>query len=321
MSECLGLSCYLSLMGTDIRILLVVVVALFAPLGAARAQRADSIATGYSPTQCPSCAEWNAPTAPVHLFGNVYYVGTRGLGAILLTSDSGHILLDAGLPESAAPIMANVRALGFRVEDIRVIVNSHAHYDHAGGIAAVQRASGARVAATLSSALVLRRGMAGADDPQHDIALPFPAVTGTDVRVLADGDTVRAGPMAIVAHLTAGHTPGGTSWSWRSCEGTTCLDFVYADSQTPISADGFLFTRNTTYPNALADFARGFAVLEQLPCDVLLTPHPAASQLWERLEKRDHGEKDALRDPQACRRYAANARAQLARRVASETGK
>ena len=295
--------------------------ALLAPIGGAQAQRPDSSTVGYSATDCPSCAEWNAPTAPVHLFGNVNYVGTRGLSSILLTSDSGHILIDGGLPESAAPIMANVRTLGFRVEDIRVIVNSHAHYDHAGGIAALQRASGARVAATRSSAAVIRGGTAGIDDPQHDIALAFPAVTGTEIRVLADGDTVRVGPVAIAAHLTAGHTPGGTSWSWRSCEGATCRDFVYADSQTPVSADGFLFTRNTTYRTALQDFARGFAVLERLPCDVLLTPHPGASQLWERLAKRDHGQADALRDPQACRRYAANARAQLARRVATETSK
>jgi metallo-beta-lactamase class B len=162
--------------------------------------------------------------------------------------------------------------------------------------------------------------MAGADDPQHDVALPFPPVTA-DVRVLADGDTVRVGPVAIAAHATPGHTPGGTSWSWRSCEGANCLDFVYADSQTPISADGFFFTHSTTYPTALADFARGHAVLEQLSCDVLLTPHPGASQLWERLEKRDHGQRDALVDQQACRRYAANARAQLARRLAAEANK
>jgi metallo-beta-lactamase class B len=305
-------------MHTELQNLFVAATTLLAPIGAMHAQHADSAAVGYSPSACPSCAEWNAPTAPVHLFGNVYYVGTRGLSAILLTSSAGHILLDAGLPESAAPIMANVRALGFRVEDVRVIVNSHAHYDHAGGIAAIQRASGARVFATRSSAAVIRSGMAGVDDPQHDIALPYPAVAGAAIQVLADGDTVRVGPIAIAAHLTAGHTPGGTSWSWRSCEGATCLDFVYADSQTPVSADGFLFTRNTTYPTVLQDFARGFAVLEQLSCDVLLTPHPGASQLWERLAKRDAGQRDALRDPQACRRYAANARAQLARRVATE---
>src|SRR4051812_312909 len=90
-------------------------------------------AMGYTATECPSCAAWNAPNTPAGLFGNTYYVGTRGLSALLITSDAGHVLIDAGLPESAAPIMANIRALGFRVEDIKLIVNSHAHYDHAGG--------------------------------------------------------------------------------------------------------------------------------------------------------------------------------------------
>ena len=297
------------------------VAALFAaalvPFGAVGAQSrgTDTLHVGYSPAQCPTCAEWNASAPPAHLFGNVYYVGTRGLSAILLTSDSGHVLIDAGLPESAEPIMAHIRALGFRVEDVKLIVNSHAHYDHAGGIAAIRRASGARVAASPSSAAVFRTGRAGRDDPQHAIALAFPAVTDSDVRVIADGDTLHVGPIAIVAHFTPGHTPGGTSWSWRACESTTCLDFVYADSQTPVSSDDFLFTRSAAYPTALQDFARGFAVLEQLPCDVLLTPHPSASQLWERIESR------RIEDPQACRRYVAGARAALARRVAAEGGR
>ena len=290
-------------------------VLMLAPAYSAQAQSTDALRAGYSATQCPSCAEWNAPATPAHLYGNVYYVGTRGLSAILLTSDSGHVLIDAGLPESAEPIMAHIRALGFRVEDVKLIVNSHAHYDHAGGIAAIQRASRARVAASPSSAAVFHTGMAGRDDPQYAIALAFPAVTGADVRVFADGDTLRVGPIAIVAHFTPGHTPGGTSWSWRACESTKCLDFVYADSQTPVSSDDFLFTRSAAYPTALQDFARGFAVLEQLPCDVLLTPHPSASQLWERIAS------GKLEDPQACKRYVAGARAALARRVAAESGK
>jgi metallo-beta-lactamase class B len=307
-------------MRRDIRVQLVIVAALLVPLGAVRAQSGgDSLRAGYSAAACPSCAEWNAPAAPVHLYGNAYLVGTRGLSAVLLTSSAGHILLDGGLPESAAQIIANVRSLGFRVEDIRLIVNSHAHYDHAGGIAAIQRASGASVAASPASEPVLRLGTAGPDDPQFGIALTFPPVTGTNIRKFVDGDTLRVGSIKLVAHFTPGHTPGGTSWSWRACEATECLDFVYADSQTPISADGFLFTRSTAYPSALADFAHGFAVLEQLPCDVLITPHPSASQLWERLEARERGQPRALQDPQACKRYVANARALLARRVASET--
>jgi metallo-beta-lactamase class B len=207
----------------------------------------------------------------------------------------------------------SVRALGFRVEDIRLIVTSHAHYDHAGGVAAIQRASGATVAAHPWSARALRTGRATVGDPQFDIALPYPGAVGT-VREIADGDTLRVGPIAIVAHFTPGHTPGGTSWSWRSCEGERCMDFVYADSQTPVSADGFLYSRNATYPNAVADFERGHAVIESLPCDVLVTPHPGASRLWERLAAGP----DSLRDPSACRRYAEQARRLLANRIGRE---
>jgi len=116
----------------------------------------------------------------------------------------------------------------------------------------------------------------------------------------------------LTAHFTPGHTPGGTTWTWRSCDGDVCKDMVYADSQTPVSADGFFFTRSTTYPTAIADFERGFKVLENLSCDILITPHPSASKLWERVESR------TLTDTSACKRYAANARAALAKRVASE---
>lgn len=295
------------------RIQLFVLAAAAVAPGRLAGQARDSV-TPYSPADCPSCAEWNRPAAPARVFANVHYVGTNGLASLLLTSDAGHILLDGGLPESAPLIVANIRALGFRVEDIRAIVNSHAHYDHAGGISLLQRISGAAVAASAASAPVLRTGRTGPDDPQHAIALPFPPVNG--VRVIGDRDTVRGGDLVIVAQLTPGHTPGGTSWSWRSCEGTTCLDFVYADSQTPVSADGFLFTRNTTYPGVLADFERGLTRLEQLPCDVLITPHPGASRFWQRLAAT--GNAPGLRDPEACRGYAARAREALARRVAAE---
>lgn len=277
-----------------------------------QAQPADS-------ARCPSCAAWNTPAAAVRLFANVYFVGTRGLSAILVTGNQGHVLLDGALPESAPRITENIQALGFRLKDIRLIVNSHAHYDHAGGIAALQRASGATVAASPWSAGVLERGRSGPDDPQFGLLLDYPPVAG--VRVIADGDTLRVGTVALVARFTPGHTPGGTSWSWRSCEGGRCLDFVYADSQSPISADGFLFSRNATYPAALADFTRGFAALERLSCDVLLTPHPEASGLWDRLAARDKGESGALGDPEACRRYVTRARERLARRIADEGGK
>ncbi|HEX2187904.1 MAG TPA: subclass B3 metallo-beta-lactamase [Longimicrobiaceae bacterium] len=281
---------------------------------AAAAQTGDPLTRPYPEKDCSSCAEWNEPRAPVRIHGNTYYVGTRGLAALLITSPEGHVLIDGGLPNSAPLILENIRALGFEVGDVRLILNSHAHFDHAGGIAALQRASGARVAASEPSAPVLERGASAAGDPQYGILLDFPAVP--DVRRFADGETLRVGPIAVTPHLTAGHTPGGTTWTWRSCDDAGCLDLVYADSQTPVSADGFRFSDSPAYPSAVADFERGFRVLETLSCDVLVTPHPGASSLWERLERGREG----LADRDACRRYAAAARRQLARRLEAERG-
>ena len=285
-------------------------VALLLPVTGALAQRAR---------ECPSCAEWNAPQRPIRLHGNTYYVGTHGLGAILLTSPAGHVLIDAGLPESAPLIRANIESLGFRIRDVRLIVNSHAHFDHAGGIAELQHASGARVSASEWSAGALMSGTPMPGDPQLGVALSFPAARG--VNAFSFGDTLRVGPIALVPHATPGHTPGGTTWSWRSCDRTRCLDFVYADSQTPVSADDFLYTRSPAYPHALADFRRGHAALERLSCDVLLTPHPDASLLWRRVSPTDGTRRATLVDRTACKRYAATARRLLDERIERERGR
>jgi metallo-beta-lactamase class B len=266
---------------------------------------------------CPMCATWNQPQAPFRVFGNTYYVGPRGLGAILITSPGGHILIDGALPESAVGIAASVRTLGFRVEDIKVILNTHAHYDHAGGIAELQRLSGAKVWASPWSARVLEQGTASPDDPQASILHPMARVR--NVAVLKAGGTVKIGPLSLIAHFTPGHTGGGTSWSWRSCEAGRCLDIVYADSLTPVSSDDVRFTGKTAL---LKQFDGSYAVLDRVPCDLLITPHPEASQLWQRLERRDRkGERDALVDPGACKRYVSAARQRLQDRLSKESAR
>ena len=162
----------------------------------------------------------------------------------------------------------------------------------------------------------MRTGTSKPGDPQLPIAFGYPAVSG--VETFTFEDTLRVGPIAIVPHATAGHTPGGTTWSWRSCEAGRCLAFVYADSQTPVSSDDFLFTKSAAYPNAIADFERGFATLEGLSCDVLVTPHPAVSSLWSRVSPTDGTIGPAFVDPSACKRYVASARRALEERVAKE---
>lgn len=266
----------------------------------------------YPEAECGSCAEWNRPHRPVHLFGNTYYVGTSGLAAVLIASTEGHVLIDAGLPDSAPHILSNIRTLGFDPADIRIVLNSHAHFDHAGGIAAIQDVTGARVLASASSARLLTTGRPGRDDPQHNVLPAMPPVP--NVHVVRDQEVVRLGALALTMHSTPGHTPGGTSWSWRSCEGRRCLSFVYADSQTPVSDDEFSYSSGTRYPGAVADFKRGHEVLEALPCDVLITPHPGASRFQERVQTAP----DGLVDGEACRSYVATARQQLADRLARE---
>jgi len=272
------------------------------------------------PKLCSACDEWNAPREPYRAFGNTWYVGTAGLGAVLITSPDGHVLLDGGLTQSAPRIDASIRALGFRAEDVRLIVNSHAHYDHAGGIAALQRASGATVAASAPGARALERGGPTEDDPQYAFgaeANAFPPVPG--VRVVADGETLRVSGIAITAHYTPGHTPGATTWSWRSCEGETCLDVVYADSLNAVSAPGFRFSGDALHPSLVASFERSIDVLAGLPCDVLLAVHPGFSRMNEALGRRGTAPGAApVVDRQACRAYADDARQRLVRRVAEE---
>ena len=269
-----------------------------------------------NPANCPKCAEWSEPEAPFQVYGNTYYVGTKGLSSLLITSPDGHVLIDGDLEQSAQQIVANMRALGFRIEDVKLILNSHVHYDHAGGIAELHKLSRAPVAASPYTARALESGHPGKDDPQYDGALPIPKVSG--VKVVDDGEMLHVGSLSLTAHFTPGHTPGGTTWTWRSCERGRCLNMVYADSLTPVSSDNFRFSDSKAYPNARQDFQKSFAILSALPCDILLTPHPGVSDLFGRLDKRDRGDPNAFVDPSACRRLADSAREDFEKRLASE---
>ena len=270
-----------------------------------------------APIECEPCVAWNVPQEPFRIFGNTYYVGTAELSAILVVDDEGLVLLDAALPQSSPLIDASIAALGFKTADIRLIVNSHTHFDHAGGIAALQRASGAMVAASPRALEALRAGKPNADDPQFTIANNgFPRVE--NVYVMGDGETRSVGDVRMTARFTPGHTPGSTTWTWRSCEGARCVDIVYADSLNPVSADDFHFTGSATTPSIVESFERSIRTVETLPCDVLLSPHPGFFRMQEKLRRRSAGEANAFVDPNACRAYAGAARTSLEQRIARE---
>lgn len=273
---------------------------------------------------CSSCAEWNAPRTPFNVLGNTYFVGTRGLSSVLIAGDAGLVLIDAALPQSAALVDANIRALGFRTADIKYILTSHAHFDHLGGVRAMQRFTGATVLASASTAQALALGHPVPEDPQFGTGPldAFPAIA-SGVRVMNDGETVRLGSVAITEHDTPGHTPGATSWTWQSCDRDRCLNMAYVDSLTAISNDGF---RYSAAPGLATRFRESIQKVASLPCDVLLTPHPAASGMDDKISKRAAAnvEPGAAGDPfvdaSACEALAARAMKKLDARVADETG-
>ncbi|GAB3445896.1 subclass B3 metallo-beta-lactamase [Massilia solisilvae] len=238
---------------------------------------------------CGSCEEWNKPVAPFKVYGNTWYVGTAGLSSLLVTGPQGHVLLDGALPQSAAQIRKNIESLGFRIEDVKLILNSHSHWDHSGGIAALQRASGAQVAASAWSAKELAAGDNVPGDPQYDPRETVRVPKIDHIKVVADGEKVTVGPLTLTAHLTPGHTPGSTAWTWQSCEDKVCRNMVYADSLTAVSTDGFHFTGDADHPDISASFRASIAKLGALPCDVVVSTHPGFTDTFEKLAARTLG--------------------------------
>jgi len=271
---------------------------------------------GVSASAAAGMAEWIAPQDPFPIYGNTYYVGTHGISAVLITSPAGHVLIDTGPAEASAQIVAHIRALGFKVEDIRYILNGHEHFDHAGGIAAVQKMSGAVVLGSPASVAVLRTGQPDKRDAQYPSLVPQAPVANT--RAVRDGEVVKLGPLAVTAHFTPGHTPGATSWTWQSSEGGKMMRMVYADSLTAVAADGRSFSRNPLYPNARVDVERSIATVEGLECDVLVSAHPDFADLWERKARQPEFGNAAFVDRDACHKYAADARAWLAKTLTAE---
>ena len=246
---------------------------------------------------------------PFRIAGNFYYVGANDVTAFLLTGPEGHIVLDGGYPSTATMIMASIAKLGLNIKDVKVLLNSEPHPDHAGGLGVLQQASGADLWASEASAVTLA---AGGDD--LDSVLPVRALVWIGVlgypamRVdhrFKDGDTIRLGPLAVTAHVTGGHTRGCTSWSFHVRDGDRVLNVVSACDL------GRLAT--SQYPGQEADLERSFRVLRGLPVDIWVTCH---ARWWGRYRKfvASAAAKDAVEpfiDPEGYRAYIDAAEAEL----------
>jgi metallo-beta-lactamase class B len=258
--------------------------------------------------QCQDKDGWTDPAPPIRLFANIYDVGTCGIVVLLIAGDEGHVLIDSGPAEAAPLVAANIRTLGFALGDVEWILTSHEHHDHVGGVAELQRLTGAKVAANAAAKRQLETGVLDPTDPQAGLFDPYPAIRVD--RVLHDGDTLALGPLELTMHATPGHAPGSTSWSWRACEDETCHNLAYADSVSAVSTDAYRFT---DHPDHVATFRSALDAIARIDCDLIITPHPSASQLYEKLAG------DApLAYPGACRNYAAWGREQLDARLARE---
>ena len=265
---------------------------------------------------------WNQPVTPYRIIGNVYYVGASEVTSFLIVTPKGHILLDSGFSETVAQIKQNIGALGFRLEDVKILINSHAHYDHAGGLAELKELTGAKLMASEADAALLANG--GKGDFHFGDRLSYAPVKAD--RILRDGDTIELGGVKMTAHLTPGHTKGCTTWTMKVKEGLKLYDIVFVGST---SVPGYKLVDSPTYPAIAADYARTFRILKRLPCDVFLASHGSFFSMQEKAERKAGQPKaNPFVDPrgyrsfvaQTERAFAAQLRAQKQTKVSGKSG-
>lgn len=227
--------------------------------------------------------EWNKPVPPFRIVGNLYYVGAIEIASYLITTPQGHFLLDGGFVETAPQIERNIAQLGFKLSDVKYLLNSHAHCDHAGGLAELKQKSGAKFVATAPDADLLKRG--GHGDFRFGDTMTFPPV---DVdQVIGDGESIHLGDQKLTAYLTPGHTRGNTTWTARIKEGAKEYDVVFAGSPSTLD---YRLVGKESYPGIAADFEKMFAVLKKLPCDIFLSDHGWFFSFEQKRERLARGE-------------------------------
>ena len=239
-------------------------------------------------------AAWNQPVEPFRIIGNVYYVGAAGVSAFLIHSPGGSILLDGGLPETAPHIAASIAKLGFDIRDVEFLLNSHAHFDHSGGLYELQQKTGAAVVASAEDAQLLRDGHRGHRGVPVD-------------RIVRDGETVRAGGAAMTAHLTPGHTKVCTTWTTTVRESGRDYRVLLHCSTSVVDT----LIGNREYPHIVHDYQRTFATLDSMKADVFLHAHPSFFGMAEKRKRMAAGAPNPFVDPAELHRFNARSRGQF----------
>jgi Zn-dependent hydrolases, including glyoxylases len=247
----------------------------------------------------PTSRSWNKPVPPFQIIGNLYYVGATEVGSFLITTRQGHILLDGGFVETARQIKRNIAQLGFKLEDVKILLNSHAHFDHAGGLAELKQKTGAKFIASARDAELLRAG--GYGDFRFGDTLAFPPVVVD--QIIGDGESIELGDQKLIAWMTPGHTKGNTTWTTKVRDGEKSYDVVFAGSPTALD---YQLVGKESYPGIAADYEKTFAVLKKLRCDIFLSDHGSFFAFLEKRERLARGDKpNPFIDPDGYKRFVA----------------
>lgn len=246
-------------------------------------------------------ADWTEPFPPFRIAGNLYYVGSRGLANYLITTPQGHILINSDLEASVPLIRASVEKLGFKFSDVKILLISHAHWDHNAGSAMIKQLTGARYMVMDGDVPAVESG--GRSDFQYgnNPSALYPA-TKVD-RVLHDGDEVKLGDSVLVAHLTPGHTKGCTTWTMKVSDSGKTYNAVIIGS--PNVNDGYKLVNNSLYPRIAEDYERMFRVLKSLPGDLFLGAHGSYFGLEAKYARMKQGRQNPLVDPEGYKKFVA----------------
>jgi metallo-beta-lactamase class B len=264
------------------------------------------------PAQPEMIAAWNKPQAPFRIAGNLHYVGTSELGAYLITTPEGHVLIDGGFDETAPLILASIRTLGFRPEDLEVLLTTQAHMDHVGSMAALKKATGARIMVMEQDAGLVESGGKGDFAAGDTFRFPPAAVD----RRLKDGDTVAIGGSVLRATLTPGHTKGCTTWTTTVTENGRSYRVIFAGS---LSVNPTVrLVEKPSYPGIADDYRRSFATLRSIEADIFLGAHAGFFGLHEKVARLPAAGANPFVDPGALGRYVDRWEAQFNERLAKE---